>query len=102
MKFALATGIFLGSGGVVAALEASASDFRYSSDLLNEGFMPFATSGSGNAIYGMHKGTEMYLCFIMDRGQDQAERQRVLLAELAGEAPDPSVPNIPVACVLTQ
>ena len=65
-------------------------------------FTPFATSESGNAIYGMRRETDQYLCFIADQGDDQAERQRVLLAELAGEKPQRTVPNIPVVCILTQ
>lgn len=78
------------------------SDFVYSSDLAVRGFLPFAVSGTGNASYGMMKGTEIYLCFIADTSEAQAERQRVLRAEIAGENTTRTVPNIPVACILTQ
>jgi hypothetical protein len=87
---------------MVSALEVGESDFRFASDLSSEGFTPFATSGAGNTIFGMQRGTDQHLCFIADQSDDQAQRQRVLLAELAGEEPDRTVPNIPVVCILTQ
>ncbi|WP_298857324.1 hypothetical protein [uncultured Sulfitobacter sp.] len=94
---------FCGASAVAASeFEVGESEFRFSSDLALEGFTPFATSASGSAIYGMRRDTDQYLCFIADQGDDQAERQRVLLAELAGEKPQRTVPNIPVVCILTQ
>ncbi|WP_299558000.1 hypothetical protein [uncultured Sulfitobacter sp.] len=102
MRFALALAALASSAVAVHALEVGEGAFRFSSDLSAEGFTPFATSGSGSAIYGMRRDTQQYLCFIADQGDDQAERQRVLLAELAGENPDRTVPNIPVVCILTQ
>ena len=102
MRFALASLAFAGSAMAVHAIEVGQGDYRFSAELAAEGFMPFATSGSGSAIYGMRRETEHYLCFIADQGDDQAERQRVLLAELAGENPQRTVPNIPVVCILTQ
>lgn len=100
--FVLAVG---GLGLAIApafASEVGKSDFRFSSDLANEGFTPFATSGTAFSIYGMRRDADQYLCFIADQSDDQSERQRVLLAELAGEKPARAVPNIPVVCILTQ
>lgn len=102
-RVCLASALALGaSAAAVLAFEPGRSDFVFSSDLANDGFTPFATSGTGSAIYGMRRETDLYLCFIADQGDDQAERQRVLLAELAGETPQRTVPNIPVVCILTQ
>ena len=98
----LALGLCSASALDASEFEVGESDFRFSSDLALEGFTPFATSASGNVIYGMRRETDQYLCFIADQGDDQAERQRVLLAELAGEKPQRTVPNIPVVCILTQ
>jgi hypothetical protein len=84
------------------AIEIGQSDFTFVSDLAAQGFTPFATSASGNASFGMTDGTDLYLCFIADNLEAQAERQQALIAEINGENPDRSVPNIPVVCVLTQ
>jgi hypothetical protein len=84
------------------ALEPGASAFRYVSELVEGGFAPFATSGAGNATFGMTNGLELYMCFIADTGTAQAERQSVLVEELAGGTTDRTVPNIPVICILTQ
>lgn len=103
VRVCLLSAFALGASAIAAvAFEVERSDFVFSSDLANDGFTPFATSGSGSAIYGMRRDTDLYLCFLADQGDDQAERQRVLLAELAGEAPQRTVPNIPVVCILTQ
>ncbi len=88
--------------GAVSAMDIASSAFRASSALVADGFVPFATSGVGNVLYGLMKDDQLYLCFLADTGDAQAERQATLLAELRGEAPDPAVPNIPVICVLTQ
>jgi hypothetical protein len=45
----------------------------------------------------MTDGTDLYLCFIADNLEAQVERR--LIAEIIGENPDRSVPNIPVVCV---
>ncbi|EIE51902.1 hypothetical protein AL036_07655 [Salipiger aestuarii] len=87
---------------VGALAEAGSADYAYVSALAAEGFEPFAVSQVGNASFGMRKGAEMYLCFIIDTNENQTRRQTVLLAELAGKAPDRAVPNIPLVCVLTQ
>ncbi len=85
-----------------SALDVGSSDFRYSSDLVADGFTPFAASGSVGALYGLTNADMLYLCFLADSGDAQAERQTTLLAEIRGDAPDKAVPNIPVICVLTQ
>ncbi len=87
---------------VAMAIEVGESDFVFVSDLANQGFVPFAASASGNATFGMTNGTDLYLCFIADNLEAQAERQQALIAEINGENPDRSVPNIPVVCILTQ
>ncbi len=84
------------------ALEVGEAEYVYSSDLLADGFTPFAVSSVGQAIYGLRNDTTLYLCFIADTGDAQAMRQATLLAELRGEDPDRTVPNIPVVCILTQ
>ena len=78
------------------------SDFVYSSDLAIAGFETFATSGASRDIYGMRKEDDMYLCHLADTPELQQQRQAVLLQEIAGKAPDRTIPNIPVICVLTQ
>ncbi len=83
------------------AMDVGRSDYVFSSDLALQGFEPFAAT-TGNAVYGMKKGADMYLCFIADNGDFANERQAKLLAEIKGEALARDVPNIPVVCVLTQ
>lgn len=85
-----------------SALDVGSSDFRHSSDLVAEGFAPFAVSSVGGALYGLTKADKLYLCFLADGGDAQATRQATLMAEIRGDAPDAAVPNIPVICVLTQ
>ena len=85
-----------------AGFEVGRSDFAFSSELLEAGFKPFATSGVGSSIYGLGKGTQMYLCFIADQPKHQTERKNVIIAEISGDQPDRDLPNIPVVCVLTQ
>jgi hypothetical protein len=58
------------------AIEVGQSDFTFVSDLAAQGFTPFATSASGNASFGMTDGTDLYLCFIADNLEAQAERQQ--------------------------
>jgi len=87
---------------VAPALQRGESDYMFSSDLLVAGFAPFGTGGAGNTLYGMTDGSDIYLCFLFDTPEDQAARQTALLAELAGEAADRTIPNIPVVCVMTQ
>ena len=84
------------------AAETGTSDFVYVSDLAAQGFAPFATSSTGGATFGMHDGPDFHLCFIADNMTDAAVRQHTLVAELNGDNRDRTVPNIPVACVLTQ
>ena len=84
------------------AAQAGEAPFRSVSDLAREGFTPFPVSAAGNASFGMMRETELYLCFIADRQPDQARRQSVLMAHINAENPDPTVPNIPVLCILTE
>lgn len=85
-----------------AAFQIGSSEFVYSSDLMAQGYEVFSTSGVGNAIFGMKKDTDLYICFIADRGENQAMRQTILIEELAGNQPNRTIPNIPVICILTQ
>jgi hypothetical protein len=85
-----------------AAPEVGSSDFVLSSDLMAAGAEPFATSGTGQVLYGLRDGTDLYLCFLADTPELQAERQQVLVDWLAGEAEERTLPNIRVACILTQ
>lgn len=89
--------------GIAAAAEPGRADYATSADLVAAGAEPFAVSGVGNAIYGLRRDRDLYLCFIADTPQAQSERQQKLLAEIAGGATDDrSVPSIPVLCVMTQ
>ena len=90
------------AGSAAMAFAPGQSDYVFSSDLLVQGFEPFGTGASGNVLYGMTNGSDIYLCFLFDTPEDQATRQTALLDELAGQAKDRSVPNIPVVCVMTQ
>jgi hypothetical protein len=92
----------IGFTAPAAAIEVGEADFTFVSDLSAQGFTPFATSASGNASFGMTDGTDLYICYIADNLEAQAQRQQVLIAEIGGEGPDRTVPNIPVVCVLTQ
>ncbi|MDJ1008997.1 MAG: hypothetical protein QNJ13_14360 [Paracoccaceae bacterium] len=102
MKAPLAALAFALSPLAAPAAEIGTGAFFYVTELVDEGFTPFATSGAGNAVFGMTDGTDLYLCFIADTGTAQAERQRVLMAEIEGQASGRQVPNIPVICVETQ
>ncbi|MGY9049356.1 MAG: hypothetical protein ACKVKF_20510 [Rhodobacterales bacterium] len=88
--------------GQAVAKDIGVSDFAYASELSEEGYEPFATSGAGNALFGMKRDTDLYLCFLADEPAASAQRQGVLVAEVNGTNPDREVPNIPVVCVLTQ
>jgi hypothetical protein len=102
MKSALLALAFMSAPLAAFALDVGSSGFRWSSDLMNEGFRPIASSGVVNDIYGMSRGTDIYLCFVADTAEHQTFRQGILRAELANGNPAPAMPNIPVACILTQ
>ena len=87
---------------MVQALEVGQSDYVFSSDLASQGFIPFGTGGVAGDLFGMSKGSEIYLCFLLDTPEDQSARQSALIAELQGNAQSRTIPNIPVVCVLTQ
>ena len=74
----------------------------FSSDLTKRGFSPFATSSAIHSIFGMTDGESLYLCFSVDQPAEQMQRRQTLIAEVEGQSPDRTVPNIPVVCVLTQ
>lgn len=84
-----------------AQIDPGRSEFRYVSELLAEGYEPVAASGVG-ALFGMTDGAELFLCFPLDTPEALAERQQVLLDEIAGGGEGRELPNIAVACVLTQ
>ena len=63
-----------------SALEANRGEFAYVSELAAEGFEPFGTSGVGKTVFGMKKGSEIFLCFLADTLASAAERQTVLQA----------------------
>jgi hypothetical protein len=90
------------AGPAAMAFEPGSSDYVFSSDLVAQGFAPFGTGASGNVVYGMTNGSDIYLCFLFDTPENQAIRQTALLDELAGQAKDRAIPNIPVVCVMTQ
>jgi hypothetical protein len=94
--------VLASAGSAAMAYEPGQSDYVFSSDLSAQGFTPFGTGGSGNTLYGMTNGSDIYLCFLFDTPEDQSTRQTALLAELAGTATDRTIPNIPVVCVMTQ
>ena len=85
-----------------AALEADRGDFAFVSDLAATGYEPFAASGAVKSLFGMKKGSDMYLCFSADSATLQAERKDVLLAYIDGRSTERDLPNIPVVCVRVQ
>lgn len=85
-----------------SAMEMRRSDFAFVSELVAKGFEPFPASSVANSIFGMKKGSDMYLCFIADTKPRQKERQETLLAYLGGGSTERDLPNIQVACVLIQ
>ncbi len=97
----LAIVLLLAPMQTAAEIDIGTSKWLYSSDLAERGFEPFAASAA-NAIYGMRNGQRIYLCFVLDTPAAQAARQAALLGEIAGTATGRTIPNIPVACVLTQ
>lgn len=84
------------------AIEPEENDFVFVSDLLARGFTPFGTSGTSEEMFGMTDGAEIYICHSVDSRKARSPRQDTLDAEMANESPDRSVPNIAIACVLTQ
>ncbi|MCL3882764.1 hypothetical protein [Marivita sp. GX14005] len=102
IRAAAISGLMACAASVLPAVEVGQSEYRFVSELTADGFIPFGTGGSGNTLFGMSKGREIYLCFILDTAGDQAERQSVLLSELSGTPESRTLPNIPVVCVLTQ
>ncbi len=85
-----------------SATEIGVSEFVYSSDLLAQGFEPIAVSSTAGAVYGLRKGQELYLCVIADTDASGRQRTRVLKQVIDGSVEDRTLPNIPIACILTQ
>lgn len=85
-----------------SAFEIGESEYVFLSDLAKRGYVPFAVSSKIGASFGMTDGDDPYLCFSLDQPTAQAKRREILIAEVAGQAPDRTVPNIPIVCVLTQ
>jgi hypothetical protein len=50
----------------------------------------------------MMRDTDMYLCFLADNEENQATRRDVLIANMQDDNANRTLPNIPVACILTQ
>ena len=86
----------------VCSFELGESEYVFSSDLTKRGFLPFATSSAIRSIFGMTDGESLYLCFSVDQPAEQMQRRQTLIAEMEGQSPDRTVPNIPVVCVMTQ
>ena len=85
-----------------SAFEVGRSHFAFVSDLAAEGYEPFASSSTSKALFGMKKGSDMYLCFSADAQTLQAERRETLLAYMQGRSTDRLMPNIAVICVLIE
>ena len=85
-----------------SAFEIGESEYVFSSELAKRGFVPFAVSSTIGASFGMTDGKALYLCFSVDQPAEQMRRRKILIEEVAGQAPDRTVPNIPIVCVLTQ
>lgn len=94
--------LLAGLPAAAGALDVGSSEFVYVSDLSAQGYTPFATSGVGQTVFGMTNGTDLYLCFAADKPGNQNERLTAMRAEIAGENPDRTVPNIPIVCIMTQ
>ena len=102
MQRSIGLAVLIAAASPALAIEVGSSEFVYASDLMGQGFEPFAVSGAANAAFGLTDGTELYMCFVLDSRERQSVRQEALRAELEGEAGSRTVPNIPVVCVLTQ
>jgi hypothetical protein len=102
IRGALISGLLACAAPMAMAVEVGTSDYMFVSDLSAKGFEAFGTGGSGNTLFGMTDGSDIYLCFLLDTPTDQSKRQTALLAELDGGSAERAIPNIPVVCVMTQ
>ena len=102
---ASAVAAILASGASAVAaqgLDVGTSDFIYVSDLVARGFEPFGAGGANQALFGMTDGTDLYLCFAADTEELTTQRRDVLLGAIRDGSQERALPNLPVACILTQ
>lgn len=85
-----------------SALDVGESEFAWVSELADAGYQPFAVSGTDRASFGMMKDSDMYLCFLVDDDDRRTARRDVLIASMQDNSASRAMPNIPVACMLTQ
>lgn len=102
MRYAITAMLALCATAAPAEMKIERTEFVFSKDLIEQGAAPFPVSGTGGAIFGLRRDKDLWLCFLADTEDAAAERQETLMAEIRGDSPDREVPNIPVACVLTQ
>jgi hypothetical protein len=87
---------------LASALPVGERDFMSASQLAQNGFEPFAVSSTARASFGMKKEADMYLCWLADTEENAAIRRRVIGSALYDNSLSRRVPNIAVACILTQ
>ena len=87
---------------LASALPVGERDFMSASQLAQNGFEPFAVSSTARASFGMKKEADMYLCWLADTEENAAIRRRVIGSALDDNSLSRRVPNIAVACILTQ
>ena len=102
MRGALLLWALLGAAPATAqAVAPQSSDFVYVTELLERGFEPFGTGG-GQTLFGMTDGSIIYMCFSADTEALADQRRDVLLGAIGEGSEDRALPNLPVACILTQ
>ena len=98
---AVASATLLSMGQAVSADE---SEFLSVSELSNEGYVAFGTSGAVMSLFGMQNPEtgQIYLCFSADSPLLSAKRVQVITDTMSGTNQDRMVPSIPVICVMTE
>lgn len=91
-----------GAPATPTGFDVDTSEFAFSSELAAQGAEIVPASGAGGSVYGMRLEDDVYLCFLADVPDAQAERQWVIVRSMGGEGAARTLPNIPVVCILTQ
>ena len=82
--------------------EIGTGEFAYVSELLSRGFEPFGVGGTQQFAFGMSDGEDLYVCLPADTEEMAAERRDALVAAIRDGAESRTLPNLPMACILTQ
>ncbi len=77
------------------------AEFRRLDELIAEDYQTVPATGGGT-VFGMRGPDDLFLCFLADTPDMQAERQKVILGALKDDKAERTVPNIPLVCVKTE